>query len=508
MTAFSTPVTDADAPRRQRAELILGRLDQLPTLPAVAVRLLATLSADHSSTRDVVEIIEADPALTTAVLRLATRADKGVRREGLTVAKAVPLLGFTALRRLVLTAKVFDTMPPRDTKEPDVVAAMRDDLWLHNIAVACAADPFCIGVFSDNELPFGRSVLQIGTYVDAYLTLPAGAPGKLALQAFFEERYGGDLSAFNTAWSLDLASFDAIQDLTGLEPDSGFCNEAGRRADRQAFVARAAARYFAVVDAALEAISPELLYLGTRFLAVYTAPAIYEAAAPHVDVVSINDYDWDENGRGLFRSEGTPYGYLFLDDPVSDLDLVHALTGKPLMITEWTVRTNRTDVDVLFPPFMPTADSQAERADRYEAFMEALLERPYMVGAHWFKFHDQPATGRQAVRDHRDRSHAGGGHGRRPPPLQPGQRLGQRIARRIARPAVIVPARLAKALKRVIGRQIQRRHDRPELIVRLDPHPGGKGGRTPGIHEFTSCSSRRLNSVLSRWSSFRNASWP
>lgn len=261
-------------------------------------------------------------------------------------------------------------------------------------AVACAADPFCIGVFSDNELPFGRSVLQIGTYVDAYLTLPAGAPGKLALQAFFEERYGGDLSAFNTAWSLDLASFDAIQDLTGLEPDSGFCNEAGRRADRQAFVARAAARYFAVVDAALEAISPELLYLGTRFLAVYTAPAIYEAAAPHVDVVSINDYDWDENGRGLFRSEGTPYGYLFLDDPVSDLDLVHALTGKPLMITEWTVRTNRTDVDVLFPPFMPTADSQAERADRYEAFMEALLERPYMVGAHWFKFHDQPATGR------------------------------------------------------------------------------------------------------------------
>ena len=255
-------------------------------------------------------------------------------------------------------------------------------------------DPYCLGVFSDNEMPLGRSVLQFGTYVDAYLTLPAGAPGKLALQAFFVERYAGAITAMNAAWSLDLASFDDIQTLTALEGDSEFCNEDGRRADRQAFVARAAERYFEVVDATLDAISPDLLYLGTRLLAIYTAPSIYEAAGPHVDVLTINDYDWDEDGRGLFRSEGEPYGYLFLDDPVSDLDTVHALTGKPMMITEWTVRTPTPDVDVLFPPFMPTAETQVERADRYQAFMDALVERPYMVGAHWFKFHDQPATGR------------------------------------------------------------------------------------------------------------------
>jgi hypothetical protein len=75
------------------------------------------------------------------------------------------------------------------------------------------------------------------------------------------------------------------------------------------------------------------------------------------------DYDWDEERRGLFRSEGEPYGYLFLDDPVSDLQTVHDLTGKPLMITEWTVRTPTPDVDVLFPPLMPSADTQAERGE-------------------------------------------------------------------------------------------------------------------------------------------------
>jgi len=168
----------------------------------------------------------------------------------------------------------------------------------------------------------------------------------------------------------------------------------GRRADRQAFVARVAARYFEHVHATMRAAFPNLLILGPRFLSVYTAPDIISAAAPYVDVISLNDYDWDESGRGLFQSGGEPYGYLFLDDPVSDLDTVHAVSGRPIMITEWTVRTPTPDVPVLFPPFMPTAETQAERADRYEAFMQELLARPYMVGSHWFKYHDQPATGR------------------------------------------------------------------------------------------------------------------
>jgi len=148
------------------------------------------------------------------------------------------------------------------------------------------------------------------------------------------------------------------------------------------------------VHAALRGAFPDLLILGSRFLAVYTAPGVVSAAAPYVDVVSINNYDWDEQGRGLFRSEGKDLGNLFLDDPFSDLDTVHALSGRPVMITEWTVRTPTPDVDVLFPPFIPTAETQAERADRYEAYTRELLARPYLVGSHWFKYHDQPATGR------------------------------------------------------------------------------------------------------------------
>lgn len=280
--------------------------------------------------------------------------------------------------------------PIRDYFDPRFDAALAGRV---EEARPCAENPFCIGVFTDNELPWGESVIQRGTYVDAYLTLPPGAPGKLELQTFFEERYG-DLAAFNAAWSLDLASFDEIQQLTEVESDDGFCNVDGRRADRQAFVARAAARYFERVHAALRGAFPELLILGTRFLGVYTAPAIVAAAGPWVDVVSVNDYDWDAEGRGLFKSEGEPLGYLFLDDPVTDLETVHEISGKPVMVTEWTFRTPTPDVPVLFPPFLPTVDTQEERADRYQAFMQELLARPYVVGSHWFKYHDQPATGR------------------------------------------------------------------------------------------------------------------
>ncbi|MGH0030145.1 MAG: hypothetical protein ACQGVC_10170 [Myxococcota bacterium] len=260
-------------------------------------------------------------------------------------------------------------------------------------ARACSENPWCIGIFTDNELPWGASVLQRGTYVDAYLTLPPGAPGKLELQAFFEERYG-DVAAMNDAWSLSLASFDEIQQLSALEDDAPYCNAVGRRDDRQAFVARVAGRYFERVHAALRAAFPDLLILGPRFLGVYTAPAVVSAAAPYVDVVSVNDYDWDAQGRGLFQSEGRPYGYLFLDDPVGDLETLHRLTGRPVMVTEWTWRTPTPDVPVLFPPFIPTVDTQSERADAYQGFMDAVLERPYMVGSHWFKYFDQPATGR------------------------------------------------------------------------------------------------------------------
>jgi len=94
---------------RERVELILSQLDRLPTLPAVAARLLTITTSDESSVRDVVEIIESDASLTAAILRLIRRADLGVSSHGMRVSRAVALLGFNAIRNVVLTVQLYET---------------------------------------------------------------------------------------------------------------------------------------------------------------------------------------------------------------------------------------------------------------------------------------------------------------------------------------------------------------------------------------------------------------
>jgi agarase len=270
---------------------------------------------------------------------------------------------------------------------PAAAAARAEDLRF------CAEDPFCVGVFSDNEMPWGPSVFMVGTYMDAYMSLPPNAPGKLELQAFFEERYG-NVAAFNAAWGLALAQFDDLQDLDSMGSDL-VCEERALTDDRRAFMVRVAERYFSVLHDALRGLNPELLILGSRFTTTSVGPDVIQAAAPYLDVIALNHYLLDPGALNIFAGNGgLLYDYFFLDNRFDDLAQVHALSGLPLMITEYTVRTPTPDVPVLFPPFFPTYDTQEERTAAYEEYQRQILSQPFMIGTHWFQWEDQPATGR------------------------------------------------------------------------------------------------------------------
>jgi agarase len=257
----------------------------------------------------------------------------------------------------------------------------------------CAEDPFCIGVYSDNELPWGPSVFMVGTFMDAYMSLPANAPGKLELQAFFEERYV-DVAAFNAVWGLGLVQFNDLQDLDSMGSDL-VCEEGDRTDDRRAFMVRVAERYFGGVHDALRALNPDMLILGSRFTTTSVGPDVIQVAAPYLDVIALNHYLLDAGALNVFAGNGgLLYEYFFLDNRFDDLAQIHALAGLPLMITEYSVRTPTPDVSVLFPPFFPTYDTQEERTDAYEEYQRQILARPFMIGTHWFEYWDQPATGR------------------------------------------------------------------------------------------------------------------
>jgi putative nucleotidyltransferase with HDIG domain len=138
MNTTKTSNTESGA-RANRVELILSQLESLPTLPAVAVRLIQLTVDRHTGAKQVINLIESDPSLTAKILKLARRADSGIRPEAArTVERAVVMLGFDTIRNAVLSIKVFEAFGP----EADPQAAgpfNRQDFWKHSLAVGCAA---------------------------------------------------------------------------------------------------------------------------------------------------------------------------------------------------------------------------------------------------------------------------------------------------------------------------------------------------------------------------------
>ncbi len=257
----------------------------------------------------------------------------------------------------------------------------------------CATDPFCIGVFSDNELGWGVSIVQGIPYLDGYLHLPAGAPGKVALQAFLHDWYGGDISAFNADWNRSLSSFDDVQTLTSV-PNGGANETPSQAAVRKAFTVRLAQRYYTTVHDALRAVSPDLLILGSRFLAYTTLPEIAQIAGANVDVLSVNQYEVPADILAILRATYGRYGYVASGDLFADLDELYRLSGKPLLISEVGFRAKDAGLPNSYPPFFPVYRTQSERADAYQRYMENVFARSYLVGVHWFEYVDQPAQGR------------------------------------------------------------------------------------------------------------------
>ena len=95
----------------QRYRRIVENIDQLPSLPSVVTKLIEVINSPESSAEDAASLIERDPALTSKMLRLANSAFYGMPRAVSSVNSAVVILGFNAIRSLVLSAslvKMFD----------------------------------------------------------------------------------------------------------------------------------------------------------------------------------------------------------------------------------------------------------------------------------------------------------------------------------------------------------------------------------------------------------------
>src|SRR3954469_22531858 len=127
-----------DPVREKRVELILQQLEELPTLPAVALKVLEVTGNEDSSAKDVVQLISSDVALSSRILQLVHRADAGVRGDVNSVERAVILLGFDAVRSAVLAVSVFEMFSNQPGRKPNHFRV--EEFWKHSVAVACCAE--------------------------------------------------------------------------------------------------------------------------------------------------------------------------------------------------------------------------------------------------------------------------------------------------------------------------------------------------------------------------------
>jgi len=116
-----------ESPQPQRTELILRQIDSLPTLPAIATRLLSLTASDESQIQEVIDLISADQALTSKVLALCRSAERAVREDTLTVERAVVMLGFNTVRNAVLSVKVFEAFESHENETAQPKAASKSD---------------------------------------------------------------------------------------------------------------------------------------------------------------------------------------------------------------------------------------------------------------------------------------------------------------------------------------------------------------------------------------------
>ena len=229
-------------------------------------------------------------------------------------------------------------------------------------------DPWCLGYFVDNELSWGRLEDERGRYGLALGTLSLGAtsPAKQAFVDQIQKRYAS-IREFNNAWNSHVAGWRQLLE-EPFQPDGDFSE--AMRDDMRAFVRALARRYFQTVRDALKKYDPNHLYLGSRFSS-YT-PESVEACAEFCDVMSFN----------IYRQRVEHAQWQFLDN-----------LGKPVIIGEFHMGA----VDRgMFHSGLVSTPNQSARAASFMNYVRSVVDNPVFVGCHYFKYNDEPLTGRPA----------------------------------------------------------------------------------------------------------------
>jgi hypothetical protein len=225
-----------------------------------------------------------------------------------------------------------------------------------------------VGYFIDNELDWGDGGAGPAIYFNY---LPPDDPNRREVMNVIRSVWSTPES-FAKDWKISIKSWSDLDKLETLpHPDTGAY---GRLFS--AWLSQLAEDYFRVTCTAIHKYDNNHLILGVRFRG-YAPLEVVRASRNYTDAQSINYYVGD--GR-------------------LDYDMFRMMTGEsgqPVMIGEYSFHAldgrsgNRNTVG-----FAAQVLDQQARADGYRLFTSRLARVPWVVGADWFQWSDEPPSGR------------------------------------------------------------------------------------------------------------------
>jgi hypothetical protein len=252
----------------------------------------------------------------------------------------------------------------------DPAVLERMDAVAREQILAVRDDPRLLGYYSDNELGWWNATLWKMTLEQA----PTSGQRRRLID-LLRETYQND-------WEKLSKDFDSekVTDWASLEQGGMLFVRSGSDGFKvmRKFLSLIAERYYQLVHDIIRKYDQRGLILGDRYQSFYY-PEVARAASRWVDAVSSNlNASWNDGSYLHFY-----------------LDTLHHLTGKPIMISEFYSAAqqnrsgNRNDQGIF-----PVVRTQKERAEMLSHTLAYLARIPYVLGADWFQYFDEPRHGR------------------------------------------------------------------------------------------------------------------
>ena len=186
---------------------------RLPPLSTVASRIVQQVSQEATDLNALARLIELDPALTVAVLRLVNSPFYGLSRQVGTVSEALMVLGMGTVRRVALASAIAQPL-----QQLGLTRSLIEGMWRKALAGAVLACRLLDG-HAQSQVAFTAGVLQDLGRLDLHLRSPdlyapmeglAGAELCQAEQASFGQTHAEAGAELAEVWSLPPAIVEAI----------------------------------------------------------------------------------------------------------------------------------------------------------------------------------------------------------------------------------------------------------------------------------------------------------